>query len=130
MKDYKPSEQVEITEYELLFYVDSSGGLGFPCDENGTVDIGNLNPAAKENYEYALAHPEHYPYCWNKVKKYKRSYRELPSGICNCGNRIELYDEYLGACECPHCGQWWNLFGQELKKPERWNDYGELDYEY
>ena len=122
MKDYKPSERVEVTEYELLFYVDSSGGLGFPCDEVGNVDRSKLQGAAIRNLDYALSHPEHYPYCWNTVKKYRRSYREPASGICNCGERIELYNEYMGAYECPNCGQWWNLFGQELKNPETWKD--------
>lgn len=49
-------------------------------------------------------------------------YREPNSGVCHCGHRIELYNEYLGACECPYCGQWWNIFGQELKPVEQWKD--------
>ena len=122
MKDYKPGERVETVEYELLFYVERGGGLAFPCDENGNVDVENMYPPAKRNYENAMKHPEKYPYAWNKVHKYTRSYRENPSGVCNCGNRIDLYNEYLGGCECPHCGQWWNLFGQELNNPETWRN--------
>ena len=122
MKDYKPSERVEVTEYELVFYVERGCGLGFPCDENGYIDVEKMYPPARKNYEEAMKHPEQYPYAWNKVEKNTRSYREPASGICNCGNRIELYNEYLGGCECPHCGQWWNLFGQELKNPERWSE--------
>lgn len=130
MKDYKPSERVEVTEYELVFYVERGCGLGFPCDENGYIDVETMYPPARANYEDALKHPEQYPYAFNKVEKHVRSYRELASGICNCGKRIELYNEYLGGCECPYCGQWWNMFGQELLPPERWDDDGELDYEY
>ena len=66
------------------------------------------------------------------MKNYKTGENrgDPPTGTCNCGHKIELYDRYLGACECPYCGQWWNLFGQELKNPEHWNDYGEMDYDY
>lgn len=44
-------------------------------------------------------------------------------GICECGQTIELWDQYLGTCECPHCHRWYNLFGQELNPPETWNAY-------
>lgn len=122
MKDYKPSERVTVTEYELVFYVERGCGCAFPCDENGHIDVEKMYPPARENYESALKHPEKYPYAWNKVEKRTYSYCENPSGICNCGKRIELFNEYLGACECPFCGQWWNLFGQELNNPETWKD--------
>ena len=122
MKDYKPSWDEEIVEYELQFFVDRSGGFAFPCDENGYVDRSKLCDAAIKNLDDALAHPERFPYGWNKVHKNTRVYRNPPSGICTCGERIELYNEYLGACECSNCGQWWNLFGQKLSRPETWSE--------
>ena len=121
IKDYKPSEIEEIVEYELVFYVERGGGLGFPCDENGNVDRSKLMEPAIKNLDYALSHPEDYPYAWNEIEKNTRRYRNPASGICKCGERIDLYNEYMGACECPCCGQWWNLFGQELNNPETWS---------
>ena len=122
MKDYKESWVEEIVEYEIEFLVDSSGGYGFPADENGNVLLDKMNDAAKENYAWCMEHPEKFPYTFNKFRKRTRRYRNPPSGICNCGERIALYNEYLGGCECPKCGQWWNLFGQELKNPEEWSE--------
>ena len=37
-----------------------------------------------------------------------------------CSEEFYLQDEYRGACECPRCGQWFNLFGQELTDPRGW----------
>ena len=121
IKDYKDSWVEEIEEYNLLFYTDRSGGLSFPCDKDGNI-LPLEYDQAKKNYEYAMNHPEHYPYAWKVVKKHVRRYRNPASGICNCGERIDLRNEYLGACECPNCGQWWNMFGQELNNPETWRD--------
>jgi hypothetical protein len=28
----------------------------------------------------------------------------------------------MGANECPHCGQWYNVFGQELLPPDQWEE--------
>ena len=121
IKDYKESWVEEITEYELVFYVERGGGCAFPCDENGNVDRDSLCEPAIRNLDHALAHPEKYPYAWNKVEKNVRRFRNPASGICNCGERIDLYNEYLGGCECPCCGQWWNIWGQELNNPETWS---------
>ena len=130
IKDYKPAERKEEISYEVVFYTEPGGGYGFPCDEHGNVNKKEMQPEAVENYEYALAHPERFTYAFNKVERIRNSWKEPASGICNCGERIPLVDDYLGACECPNCGQWWNLFGQELKPVSHWNDCGEMDYDY
>ena len=130
IKDYKPSFVEEITEYRLAFNTEPGCGLSFPCDKDGNVDLSQMEAPAVKNYNYALQHPEKYPAGWKVVEKTERRYRNPATGICNCGERIELTDSYLGACDCPRCGQWWNLSGQELKDVSRWNDYGELDYDY
>ena len=41
--------------------------------------------------------------------------------------KIEMYNAYMGACECPCCGQWYNLFGQSLIDPKYWYE-DEDDY--
>ena len=122
IKDFKESWVEEITEYELVFYTQFGCGCGFPCDENGNVDRSTLMDPAIKNLDYALTHPDHYPYAWNEVEKTTRRYRNPASGVCHCGERIDLRNEYMGACECPNCGQWWNLFGQELNNPETWDE--------
>ena len=122
IKDYQPSYPEEIVEYRLIFYKDRSGGLAFPCDEHGNVDKSKLFEPAVRNLEYALQNPQDFPYAYNKIDKIVRTVRNPATGICHCGNRIELFNEYLGGCECPYCGQWWNLFGQELKPVERWSE--------
>ena len=122
IKDYKPSEIEERTDYYLLFYFEYGGGLAFPCDKNGKVDVDKLEPPAQRNYANAMAHPEKYPVAWNELETRTHRYRNPASGICHCGERIELYNQYLGACECPNCGQWWNLFGQELNPVETWRN--------
>ena len=118
--NYFPSHDIEITEREIRFFVDSSGGLAFPCDEQGNPIF--YNQYAKANYEDAIQHPERFPYEFNKVHQWTRYCREPASGVCKCGERIYLTNQYLGACSCPNCGQWYNLFGQELLPPEKWEE--------
>lgn len=131
IKDFKPSERVTKTDYELLFYVDRTGGYAFPCDENGNITPDKNYGCWGPNYEWCLQHPEKFPYWFNHVHKRSWTYREPASGICNCGERIPLVNEYCGACECPNCGQWWSMSGDELNSPEHWEDYGDvIDYEY
>ena len=120
IKDFKRGEYVEKVDYELCFDDGYNNGFGFPCDKDGNL-FENMNPAAVENYHYCMEHPEKFAR-FNKVCERRWSYRENNSGVCNCGNRIELFNEYLGACECPHCGQWYNLSGQELIPPADWED--------
>ena len=120
MIDIIRGEVVERDEYGLRFFVDSGGGCEFPCDKDGKVK--DLNPAAQENYEYCLAHPEKYTYSFNEVVHYRRSWREPNIGICHCGERFPLVNEYMGACECPRCHKWYNLAGQELNDPSTWSE--------
>ena len=127
MKDFKHGEWVEEVSYELAFDDGCNNGYGFACDKEGNVKLTHL--AAEENYRWCMEHPEKFVR-WNKVIERKHYYRENNSGVCNCGNRIDLFDGYMGACECPHCGQWWSLSGQALNPVETWFDEDdEDDYE-
>jgi len=111
---------VEKTEYSLDFFVDRNGGCSFPCDEHGNLKT--LNACAKENYTYCMAHPEKFPYSYNEVSERRIVWREPDSGICHCGTKVILQNEYMGACQCVNCGQWYNLFGEELLPPEQWEE--------
>ena len=120
INNYVPPEWQESIYYGLCFDDGRNNGFEFPCDENGNVPD-DLNPAARKNYEWCLEHPERFDR-FNKVVKRVNRYKENARGTCKCGNEIELWNEYLGGCECPHCGRWWNMFGQELNPPETWAD--------
>ena len=111
----RQSERVYEKEYyrEFILRSDPNGGLSFPSDKDGNPVIEKENTAAWDNYKYALEHPEKY--------------------IDNdCGEEFELLDQHGGACQCPKCGNWYNLSGQALKPPSEWGDefvdyQGELD---
>lgn len=124
LKNIVPRTPEEITEYAIEFMHDECGGLSFDCDENGKLNP--MRPEAKANYDYAMSHPEEYPYCFNKFVKRTRTYMNPAHGTCSCGTEVSLVNEYRGACECPTCGRWYNLFGQQLIDPEGWEE----DYDY
>lgn len=120
IKDFKNGEEVTKVKYELMFDDGNYNGYGFPCDKDGNI-FPLDNEYAKANYEYCLTHKDKFVRA-GKVEKTEYTYRESNSGICNCGKRIELFNECLGGCECPYCGQWWNIWGQALKNPYEWSD--------
>lgn len=120
--DYRPPEFVVKAEKNLVFDDGFGNGFSFPCTPNGEPILTDCN---RRNYEFALAHPERFER-HKVVVESKWSYKENATGTCRCGKRIELFDEYMGACQCPNCGQWYNLFGQELNPPEQWEE----DYDY
>lgn len=91
-------------------------GYSFDCDRDGNLTF--PNEGQKENFEYAVAHPDKFEDLG--VVRRVSSYIEPAKGRCHCGEVIELTDQYMGACECPRCNQWYNLFGQELLPPEQW----------
>ena len=119
LRDYRPSERVTDYWYELCFDDGYNNGFAFPCDEHGNVLIDEKNEAARSNYEHCLANPQKFNR-FNKVVRFSNTYTEPASGVCECGERVSLVNEYMGACECPNCGRWYNLFGQSLKPPREW----------
>lgn len=122
IKNYKPSEIKVNVEYSIDFDYHDHGGYSFSCDENGNL----LNPCANENYKWCMEHPEEFKN-FNHFMKRTYRYRAPAHGTCHCGREIELYDQYCGACECD-CGQWYNLFGEEILSPSEWQE--DIDYDY
>ncbi len=110
-------------EYRHEFAVDGEVCLSFPV-ENGKVII--TNPYAQQNYDAAISNPK-YQDCG--IRKIVHEWTETWLK-CRCGQDIQLFDQYLGASECPHCGQWHNLFGQELLPPDQWGDLGDDEWDY
>ena len=119
IKNFMPGDYEIIKEYELVFDDGHNNGYAFPCDEKGNVKF--YNDYARDNYQYCLDHPEEFVR-WNEITCWERVIHQPNSGVCNCGYKILLENNYLGACECEHCGQWWNVWGQELLPPERWGN--------
>ena len=113
-------EYVTEVRYELAFDDGHGNGYGFPCDANGVVDEG-LTPDALSNLEYCRQHPEAFKRA-NEVVEIRLQYKEEDRGTCRCGETVYLHDQYRAACQCPKCGRWYNLFGQELLPPEMWEE--------
>lgn len=122
------SEQKQIThteykrEFNRIGETDFSG-FSFPCDEQGNINTKDSNYTLwKENYEYCLSHPLIFEDLG--VNKYTWEYTEPSIAKCSCGNEFPLQSRYMGACNCSKCGQWYNVFGQELLDPEYWGNTG------
>ena len=113
-------EYVTEVRYELAFDDGHGNGYGFPCDANGVVDEG-LTPNALSNLEYCRQHPEAFERA-DEVVEIRLEYKEEDRGTCRCGEMVYLHDQYWAACQCPKCGRWYNLFGQELLPPEMWEE--------
>lgn len=120
LKNYTPAGHSTVVSYELAFDDGRNNGFGFPCDENGKL-LEGLTPEAIANYNRCKEHPERFER-FNKIVRHEHRVRDNAHGTCSCGEEIELWDQYMGACECPKCGQWYNLFGQELLPPENWEE--------
>ena len=120
LRNYKSATYETQHYYELCFDDGHNNGFGFPCDAEGKL-LPDLPSAAVENYNFCMAHPEKFDR-WNKVVKHSERVRINATGTCICGETFELWNQYMGACECPKCGRWYNLYGQELNPPETWED--------
>lgn len=119
IKDRRKEEQVEYNRQFTYVGEYFGNGFSFPCDENGNL-CDDLTDAAKENFKWCMSHPE--KVTDDGVVK-RRYYVTIPAlNRCRCGFTFDLMDEYMGACECPGCGQWYNLFGQELNDPSMWEE--------
>jgi hypothetical protein len=120
LKDFVGATYHTVDEYDVSFDDGHNNGFGFPCDASGKL-LDGLTKEAKVNYEWCLQHPERFER-FNKVVKHVRRVKDAAHGKCKCGNDVELWNEYDGACQCQKCGQWYNLFGQELLPPEQWEE--------
>ena len=120
-KIIRPRERKTDVSYNRFFQRigDYEGnGYAFHCDKDG--NLVNASEVAMQNFENCLADPEHYEDCG--VVENKHTYMENALAECSkCSTTFELFDQYLGACECPTCGQWYNLSGQELNPVNTWS---------
>lgn len=115
----KPRSTKEIVEHSIEFTNDEGAGFRFDADERGNVIL--ENDCQRESYEQAIANPEEYKqYNEHTVRRFIIT--EPAVGRCRCGEKVTLESRYYGACQCGRCGQWYNVFGQELVPPECWEE--------
>ena len=123
IKIIKEREPKESTSYSLEFDYrdDSGGGFTFPCDAFGNPRMDEMPDAAQINYKHCIEDTERFykPY----VKKHIHRWVEPAVGRCLCGEEVVLESHYMGACQCPKCGRWYNIYGQSLIPPEYWEYY-------
>lgn len=107
------------TDYyrEFTLKTDHGCGFSFPCDENGVLCC--VNPAAYDNYDRVVKDDR---YIDNGIVARNWRFRHPAVGRCRCGQECDLVDQYMGAFECPKCGQWYNVCGQELLNPSEWEE--------
>lgn len=110
-------------ERSFEFEGEPNCGYGFDCDKNGNLSP-NLCEAAIENYKMCLNTTviNGKKLIDRGVKKHNHTYRVPTRLKCDCGEIISLVNECMGACSCPVCEQWYNLFGQKLLPPRIWED--------
>ncbi|WP_027406137.1 hypothetical protein [Anaerovibrio sp. RM50] len=123
LKNIVRPEEEKIVEHVVEFYYeDGQGGYSFPCDENGKPDFDDMTEGAIKNYHMCMDNPQKFG-SYNKMRTRVRYFKPSSYGTCHCGNTVYFENEYMGACQCDKCGQWYNLFGQELLPPEQWGEY-------
>ena len=127
LQNYIPVKYSKVKRYDIVFDDGYYNGFSFPCNEDGEL-LNDMNECAVENYKRCLEHPEKFVR-FNKVIEQEYTVKDNAHGTCSCGNEVQLYDVYYGACQCDKCGKWYNLFGQELLSPEHWErDPSEEEY--
>lgn len=108
-------KKIKVIEFD---HISGDGGYSFEADDDFNVKFDDkFEEIQRASYQHAMNSAE---YLGPFQRIHENRYMENAKAICECGNQIELWDQYQGACECEHCGQWHNLFGQSLINPEYW----------
>ena len=121
LKIIKEREPKEIITYSLDFDYkdDSGGGFTFPCNQHGEILRDEMPQTAIANYIRCMRDNRlTSPY----IRTHRNHWVEPAIGKCVCGEQVLLENQYMGACQCPKCGQWYNIYGQSLIPPEYWED--------
>ena len=117
-------ERVTHIEYRREFQgigQTEGSGFSFPCDKDGNLKTDDMHyDCWKGNYDMCVSSPD--KFIDRGIVENSWTYMENAKALCSCGKEIELYDEYMGACPCDNCGQWYNIFGQALNKPQYWEE--------
>ncbi|MBW2672166.1 MAG: hypothetical protein JRD89_01960 [Deltaproteobacteria bacterium] len=106
--------------YQLAYSIPNTGcGYSFNCDQDGSIDVDNMNPDAQQNYEYCLlgVNERSEPIVPGKVREIRKDWTDPPVGLCICGHEVEL-GGFTNTCE--DCGEDYNSAGQHLAPREQW----------
>ena len=113
---------VEAPAIELCFwYVGHRGNWGFcfPCNDKGKVNVGSLNPTARDRYEKCAAGTMRPEIERPVILHHTVINREPRIGRCHCGAKVHL-DHFTNTCS--KCGQDYNSSGTELGPREFWGE--------
>jgi len=92
-------------------------GFSFNCDEDGEVDVEEMQPAARENFRRCLC--GEVDVVFRGVQCREWTYREPRVGLCSCGEEVYL-DRFTNTCH--GCGRDYNGSGQELAPRSQWGE--------
>ena len=111
---------VTVREYyiEFKYKDDPEAGFCFPATVHGDPDFSQMCEEMRANYEACLTDER---LTEGEFETRGWTYMEPALGICRCGREVVLDSDYQGAVRC-ECGQWYNLYGQELLPPEMWEE--------
>ena len=120
LKIFKERTPETIKEYYINFWYkdDSNAGFCFPATRHGDPDFSKMCQEALANYEACLTDKR---LTEGEFTKHEWTYTNPALGICSCGREVVLECDHSGAVRC-ECGKWYNLFGQELRDPEYWEE--------
>ena len=113
-----------IVEHRIEFDNTAHPGCGFTFEADESWNPVFNNEYARRNYESCLLDKDHFDGPYNRTREYHVTKPAV--GRCDCGCEVPLTNQYMGACQCDRCGQWYNMFGQELLDPTCWER--EVDY--
>lgn len=105
--------------YTMNFWFDSSSCYSFQCSEKGIVLESKNTPEALKNYSWCLKNMNKFIH--HGVEKHTLICGGQRIGYCKCGCEFDVYNQYLGTCECPNCRQWYNLIGEEVLAPYQYD---------
>lgn len=122
------------TSYEHNFHWNDDPGAGYSFTVTKAGEYMGDNECGRKNYERCksgeMVDKNGIAIIDDGISRRTWNYRTNAVGLCSCGEEVELYDQYLGACECQKCGSWYNLSGQELVHPKHWEDDRSYDYDF
>lgn len=113
------SQRIEDVTYSRTFHWRTSpgSGFGFPCDEQGTIDIAALAEPARANLTDCLDGT--FDVVDDGVQRYVNRYTEPAVGECDrCRREVEL-GRFTNECEC---GADYNSAGQLLAPRSQWGE--------
>lgn len=120
----KAAHKEFMSEQSLEYRYRDNPEAGYTFEWDGEKVVFAI-PEAEKNYIWCKEHPEEVE-CLGVVTN-TWSCRVPTLARCECGEEIYLKDEYYGSCQCPNCGRWYSMFGDELNSPENWTEDLEPD---